>query len=127
MFENLVIYHMFYSIQSNDGLIKTKADKIRLKYYDSCRKLALAENRGRVSMIPEEGERTPLLGYENSIISRAASGFLVSFMRHQYEKAYIFFPLQEYPIHLLPASLFHLHLPGQKEEERRTQSSMVTM
>mgnify|MGYP001179184799 CR=1 FL=1 len=71
-------------IQSNEGLIKTKADKIRLKYYDSCRKMALAPltgTRGRVSLIPEEGgECRPLLGgnHDTNSINSEALGFLVS-------------------------------------------------
>ena len=71
-------------IQSNEGLSKTKADKIRLKYYDSCRKMALAPltgTRGRVSLIPEEGgECRPLLGgnHDTNSINSEALGFLVS-------------------------------------------------
>ena len=80
-------------IQSNEGLIKTKADKIRLKYYDSCRKMALAPltgTRGRVSLIPEEGgECRPLLGgnHDTNSINSEALGFLVS-QKQFYGKRY---------------------------------------
>ena len=89
-------------VQSNEGFVKTKAQKIRMKYYDSCRKMYIAENRSRASSI-QEGENQPLLG-DNPSINRA-DGFL------------------EYPMHLLPPSFYHLHLPGQGG----TQSSIVTM
>ena len=91
-------------VQSNEGFVKSKAQKIRMKYYDSCRKMFIAENRRRASSIMEE-EGQPLLGGDNSSINRA-EGFL------------------EYPMHLLPPSFYHLHLPGQ---EGGTQSSLITM
>ena len=66
-----------FRVNTNDGILN-KQDKIRLKYYDSCRKMALAENRRRASVIQEEeGEATPLLA-NNPSISNQAEGFLVS-------------------------------------------------
>lgn len=50
-----------------------------MKYYDSCRKMVIAENRRRASVIQEEdSENAPLLGQNPSINS--AAGFLVSFV-----------------------------------------------
>ncbi len=66
-------------VQTNEGLIR-KEDKIRLKYYESCRKMVIAENQRRASIIQEEeGESTPLLQNNPSI--NHTDGFLVSFLR----------------------------------------------
>lgn len=102
-------------VHSNEGLVHKKADRIRMKYYDSCRKMVIAENRRRASMIPEEAdgsETTPLLAANNPSInaSTAADGFL------------------EYPVHLLPSAFFQLHLPGKIEDQLGgSQSSLITM
>ena len=92
-------------VQSNEGLIQTKADRIRLKYYDSCRRLHMAENRRRTSSILE-GEEEPLMG-GNSI--NQSEGFL------------------EFPMHMLPPQVFQIHIPGQDGQSNATQSSFVTM
>lgn len=91
-------------VQSNEGLITTKADRIRLKYYDSCRRLHMAENRRRTSSILE-GEEEPLIG--GSI--NPSEGFL------------------EFPMHMLPPQVFQIHIPGQDGQSNATQSSLVTM
>ena len=94
-------------VQTNKGLIKSKADRIRMKYYDSCRRLHIAENRRRTSSILEGDESQPLLGSSSSI--NQAEGFL------------------EFPMHMLPPQFFQIHIPGKDGQEGATQSSFVTM
>lgn len=92
-------------VQSNTGLNLDKSQRLRMKYYDKVRSHHTEENRRRNSMIPEETEeteRTPLL-------AQNPAGFL------------------EYPVHLLPAAFFQIHIPGHHEDERDTQSSLVTI
>ena len=91
-------------VQSNEGLITTKADRIRLKYYDSCRRLHMAENRRRTSSILE-GEEEPLIAGSTN----QSEGFL------------------EFPMHMLPPQVFQIHIPGQDGQSNATQSSLVTM
>ena len=72
----------FFRVQlnSNERLFRTDSERMRLKYYSTCRKMELKENHARRASViqEEEGENTPLLNNNHSI-NNAAEGFLVRF------------------------------------------------
>lgn len=102
-------------VSSSEAIARSHEERIRLKYYNRCREMVRnhhqAERRRNqtISEDAEAGETTPLLPHSSINHDHHEDDFL------------------QYPMHLLPASFFQLHVPGHVQRPDVSQSSLITI